>query len=73
MVSDYFLLECITSTDCPNGGINFKCNGNKCECPSPNVLQGDKCVGMFPFDMAILNHDDNLKSKVYIITILRIN
>ena len=45
----YILLlsECITSSDCPGGGTNFICNGNKCECQSPNVLEGDKCVGKF--------------------------
>ena len=43
----FFLSECIMSTDC---GKNFVCNANICECPSPNVLQGDKCVGMLTFE-----------------------
>ena len=46
----YFFLECITPTDCPYGGINFFCNDNKCECPNPKVLDGNKCVGMLPFE-----------------------
>ena len=41
----FFFSECIKSTDCPYGGTNFECNANVCECPSPNVLDGDKCVG----------------------------
>ena len=45
----YFILECITPTDCPYGGINFFCNDNKCECPNPKVLDGNKCVGRLPF------------------------
>ena len=42
-------LECITSIDCPDGGINFVCTANKCECQSPKMLNGDKCVGMLKF------------------------
>ena len=45
-----FFLECITPSDCPAGGTNYVCNANKCDCPSPYVLYGDKCVGMWPFD-----------------------
>ena len=41
----FSFLECITATDCPNGGTNFLCNANTCECKSPNILVGDKCVG----------------------------
>ena len=40
-----FFLDCITATDCPYGGTNFLCNANTCECQSPNILVGDKCVG----------------------------
>ena len=42
--------ECITSKDCPAGGTNYVCNANECDCPSPKVLDGDKCVGMLPFE-----------------------
>ena len=45
-----FLSECITSTDCPAGGTNYVCNTNKCDCPSPKVLDGDKCLGKLPFE-----------------------
>ena len=50
LLSDYlkvitFFLECITSTDCPAGGTNYVCIANKCKCPSPMVLDGNKCVG----------------------------
>ena len=41
-----FLTECVAPEDCPNGGINFKCIANECECPNPFVLDGNKCVGM---------------------------
>ena len=43
-------LECITPSDCPAGGTNYVCNTNKCDCPSPKVLDGDRCVGMLPFE-----------------------
>ena len=39
-------LECTSPTNCPNGGTNYECNANVCVCPSPKVLDGDKCVGM---------------------------
>ena len=43
--------ECITHTDCPNGGKNYECNANECDCPSPKFLDDNKnCVGMLPFD-----------------------
>ena len=41
-----FLTECVAPEDCPNGGKNFQCVSNECECPSPFVLDGNKCVGM---------------------------
>ena len=41
-----FFTECITATDCPDGGNNYACNANNCECPFPKLLDGDKCVGM---------------------------
>ena len=41
-----FLTECVAPEDCPNGGMNFKCIANECECPNPFVLDGNKCVGM---------------------------
>ena len=44
-----FFPECITASDCPAGGTNYVCNANKCDCPSPKVLDGDRCVGMLPF------------------------
>ena len=34
------VLECLTATDCPNGGTNFVCNANIC------VLYDEKCGGM---------------------------
>ena len=37
-------IECITSEDCPNGGKNFKCIANECECPSPFILDAEKCI-----------------------------
>ena len=37
-------LECASPTNCPNGGTNYECNANVCVCPSPKVLDGDKCV-----------------------------
>ena len=39
-------LECREPSHCPNEGTNYQCNSNLCECPSPFVLDGDKCVGM---------------------------
>ena len=45
-----FFPECITASDCPAGGTNYVCNANKCDCPSPKVLDGDRCVGMLPFE-----------------------
>ena len=52
-----FFAECLTSADCPASGTNYVCNANKCDCPSPKVLDGDKCVGMLPFEKEILpNH-----------------
>ena len=55
LLSDYlkvitFFLECITSTDCPAGGINYVCNANECNCPMPKVLDGNKCVGKLQFE-----------------------
>ena len=43
--------ECVTSTDCHDGGMNFKCTDNKCECPIPWVLDGQKCVGTLVFEI----------------------
>ena len=45
----YLFLECINPSDCPYGGMNFVCNANKCECPSPMFMNGNKCVGMLLF------------------------
>ena len=45
-----FFPECKTSTDCPDGGKNYICNNNSCECPIPKLLDGDKCVGMLSFE-----------------------
>ena len=44
------VLECITPSDCPDGGTNFQCNANLCECTYPMALDGDKCVGMLTFE-----------------------
>ena len=41
-----FLSECVEPKDCPNGGTNYKCNANLCECPSPLFLDNGNCVGM---------------------------
>ena len=49
MTISNFLSECITPSDCPAGGTNYVCNTNKCDCPTPKVLDGDRCVGMLPF------------------------
>ena len=54
----YFLTllsECITPTDCTEGGVNFLCIANECQCPIPNFLDGDKCVGMLTFVRANSN------------------
>ena len=42
-------LECTVSSDCPNGGTNYQCNSNLCECPPQFVVDGDKCGGILPF------------------------
>ena len=64
-VSEYlkfmtFLSECIAATDCPNGGTNFLCSANICECLSPNVLHGEKCVGMLTFEKELIKSWYNL-------------
>ena len=43
----YFFSECNNQTDCPNGGKNYICFDNSCQCPL--VLDGDNCVGMLEF------------------------
>ena len=50
----FFFAECIIPTDCPAGGTNYICNANKCECPSPKVLDGNKCVGQLSFEKETL-------------------
>ena len=45
-VLSLLISECIAPTDCPNGGSDYQCNGNLCECQRPLVLLGNKCVGM---------------------------
>ena len=45
LVHFVLLSECLTPSDCPNGGNNFVCHANKCECQSPKFLVADKCVG----------------------------
>ena len=50
-----FFPECIASTDCPDGGKNYICNANNCECPIPKLLHGDKCVGMLIYEEENLN------------------
>ena len=42
-------LECINDYDCPNGGKNYICNDNTCECVPGSILLGYSCVGMMPF------------------------
>ena len=44
-----FVSGCAKPSDCPNGGTNFQCIANLCECPFPMVLDDDNCVGMSPF------------------------
>ena len=57
LVHFVLLSECLTPSDCPNGGKNFVCHANKCECQSPKVMDGNKCVGMLPFETEnILKH-----------------
>ena len=45
-----FLSECVTSKDCPYGGLNYQCIDNFCKCPSPLFLDGDMCKGKLTFD-----------------------
>ena len=65
MLSDYAMLiffsECITNTDCPDGGDNYLCNANRCECPCPKILSGDKCVGMLTLKLRWLFTNKRLK------------
>ena len=42
--------QCTTSSDCPDGGKNYRCKDNLCECPSNLFEDNDLCVGMLPFD-----------------------
>ena len=44
--SNTLLLDCAKSTDCPNGGQNFQCINNICECSIGFRLDGDSCKGM---------------------------
>ena len=39
---------CTTPSDCPDGGTNYQCNANQCECPGHLVEDVEKCVGMLP-------------------------
>ena len=50
---EIFFSECIVAKDCPNGGTNYECNANLCECPL--VLDNDNCVGKLLFDKEILH------------------
>ena len=62
-----FLPECITHTDCPFGGTNYVCNFNECDCPSPKVLDGDKCVGKLSFEKKSYQRIlDDIQVSVYI-------
>ena len=50
--------ECTKTEDCPYGGTNFLCQANKCECPFPMMMEGEKCVGKLLFkwgDIVILD------------------
>ena len=38
-----FILECITASDCPNGGQDYQCITNVCYCPYGFVLNGKTC------------------------------
>ena len=44
----YFVSECTEKSECPNGGKNFECNFNVCECATGFVRDDDFCVGMLP-------------------------
>ena len=55
-----FVSECLSPSDCPNGGTNYQCNANMCECPFPMVLDGDNCVGTSPFRKDILHKENFL-------------
>ena len=41
-----FFSECAQASDCPNGGTNYECNSNVCQCAPNFVEDGDACVGM---------------------------
>ena len=43
------LSECLENYDCPNGGENYICKDNVCECVPGSILLGDSCVGMSSF------------------------
>ena len=58
-----FLTECVVPEDCPNGGINFKCIANECECPNPFVLDGNKCVGMVKILFVVLRGHPKLTKQ----------
>jgi len=42
--------QCTIASDCPNGGKNYRCKDNVCECPSNLIEFDDNCVGMLPFN-----------------------
>ena len=60
-----FLTECVVPEDCPNGGINFKCIANECECPKPFVLDGNKCLGMVKILFVILRGHPKMTQKKF--------
>ena len=38
--------SCAKPSDCPDGGTNYLCINNVCECPSDLIEENDKCLGM---------------------------
>ena len=54
-----FLLECIQKSDCPNEGLNYKCNMNVCECESGFVLNGDACIVPGKYLVILLDRERN--------------
>ena len=65
-----FFTECVAPEDCPNGGINFKCIANECECPNPFVLDADKkCVGMVKILFVVLRGHPKMTQKEILVRV----
>ena len=70
ILSKSFLTECVVPEDCPNGGINFKCIANECECPNPFVLDADKkCVGMVKILFVVLRGHPKMTQKEILVRV----